>query len=247
MTMEGKLFNKISRLLSGFEKTFYIFGLFPMVEYAQCYKIYCFLVFAIFFFIFSILSTLEAVFNKKLEDTMFSSLLSIAVSCIMFRMVIFYRKKKVIEKLLVNTDVFADVNNYCSENKDQYNSVLEKINSFVDFAYKMYCMFTVTVLMMMIVPLFNKEKVLLIKVWLPLDVDWKSNDLAFWIMYLFTNTTMAFCAISIGRCLFVWYIMLNISLKYEILGYRLTNLKIQQSSTRSDFIDCIQYHLQIKA
>ncbi|XP_037045768.1 putative odorant receptor 71a [Bradysia coprophila] len=178
---------------------------------------------------------------------MFSGLLTIAVTCIMFRMIVFYRKKSVIKMLLVNTDIAADVKTYCMDNRDQYQAVLQKVNSFVDFAYKMYSMFTITVLMMMIVPLFNKEKVLLIKVWVPLDIDWKSNEIAFWIMYVFTNTTMAFCAISIGRCLFVWYIMLNISLKYEILGYRLTNLKVKQHSSRMDIISCIKYHLDIKS
>lgn len=108
-------------------------------------------------------------------------------------------------------------------------------------------MFTVTVSMMFLVPLFNKEKVLLIKIWVPFDVDWKSNDLAFWLIYIYTNTCMALFATSIGRCLFIWYIMLNLSLKFEILGYRLTNLKSQQNTTRIDFINCVEYHLQIKA
>lgn len=112
---------------------------------------------------------------------MFSGLLSIAVSRIMFRMVIFYRKKNVIKKLLINTDVFADAKHYCLDNKNQYDAVLEKLDNFVDFAYRMYCMFTVTVLMIMILPLFNKESVLLIKIWVP-QVDWDSNDLVFWIM-----------------------------------------------------------------
>lgn len=244
--MEQKPFKKINRLLRGFEKAFYIFGLLPMVEYTMCYKIYSFTIFAIFYVIFSILSTLEAVFNDNLEDAMFSILLSIAVWCIMFRMVVFYRKRHVIEKLLIDTHVFADVNNYCTEKKEQYSSVLKKLDTFVDFAYKMYCMFTVTVLMMMIVPLFSSEKVLLIKIWVPFNVDWKSNDLAFWLIYIYTNTCMALFATSIGRCLFVWHIMLNISLKFEILGYRLTNLKSQKLQTRIDFIDCIKYHQQIK-
>lgn len=245
--MEKILFKKTDRLLRAFEKTFFIFGLLPMDEYTISYKIYSFLIFGIFFVLFSILSTLEAVFNENLEDAMFSVLLSIAVCCIMYRMVIFYQKQSVIKKLLVNTDVFADVSNYCIENKDQYNAILDKLNTFVDFAYQMYCMFTVTVLMMMIVPLFYTEKVLLIKIWVPFEIDWKSNDLAFWIIYVFTNTCMAFFAISIGRCLFVWLIMLNLSLKFEILGFRLTNLKVQQNFNRINFIDCINYHQQIKA
>lgn len=245
--MEDKVFEKIARLFVGFEKTFYIFGLFPSTEYTNRYKIYCFVIFAIFFVLFSIASILEAVFTETLEDTMFSGLLTIAVTCIMFRMIVFYRKRTVIRNLLANTDVSVDVKNYCIDNTDQYRAVLRKLETFVDFAYKMYYMFTVTVLMMMIVPLFNKEKVLLIKVWVPLDVDWKDNEIAFWIMYIFTNTTMALCAISIGRCLFVWYIMLNISLKYEILGYRLTNLKSQQQSSKLDLISCVNYHLEIKA
>lgn len=89
-----------------------------MVEHTQCYKIYCFILFSVFFVLFTITSTLEAVFNETLWDTMFSGLLSIAVSCIM---VIFYRKKNVIKKLLVNTDVFADAKNYCLD-KNQYDA-----------------------------------------------------------------------------------------------------------------------------
>lgn len=205
------------------------------------------MIFAIFFVMFCITSAIEAFYSETIGVAMFPALLTIAVSCIMFRMIIFYRKQNVIQKLLINTDVIGDVNQYCIGNKEQYIVVLKKINSFVDFAYQMYSMFTVTVLMMIIVPLFSSEKVLLVKVWIPFEIDWKTNDIAFWMLYVFTNTTMAFCAISIGRCLFVWYIMLNISLKYEILGYRLTNLKHQLISPRTELISCIKYHLQIKA
>lgn len=247
MTMEEKLSLKVSKLFSRFEKLSYLFGLLPMVDYSPCYKIYCFVIVAIFFVIFIILSTLEAVFSKSVEDAMFIGCFSIMVINITFRMVIFYQKRNVIKKLFVNTDVFADVKKYCMENKEKHDTILEKLNTFVDFAYTMYCMFIVTVLMMIIVPLFIKEKFLLLSIWVPLEIDWRTNDIAFWILYVFTNSTMALCLVSIGRCLFVWYIMLNISIKFEILGCRLTNLKGQQSSSREDFIDCIQYHLQIKA
>lgn len=245
--MEENLCKKISRLFNTFEKTSYYFGLLPMVDYSPCYTIYSFIVVAIFFILFIILSILEAIYSKTLEDTMFIGVFSIMVINITFRMVEFYRKKNVIKNLLVNTDAFAEVNAYCKENKEKYNAILEKLNTFIDFAYKMYCMFIVTVLMMIIVPLFSKEKILLLRIWVPFEADWRTNDIVFWILYVFTNSTMVLCTISIGRCLFVWYIMLNISIKFEVLECRFENLKSQQSSTRKDFIDCIQYHLQIKA
>lgn len=245
--MEEKLRKRVSRLFTGLEKVSYLLGLLPMVDCSPCYKIYCFIVVAVFYVLFIILTILEALFSKSVEDTMFIGCFSIMVLNITFRMVIFYRKRNVIKKLFLNTDIFADVENYCMENKETYNAILEKLNTFVDFAYTMYCMFVVTVLMMIIVPLFIKEKFLLLSIWVPFEIDWRTNDIAFWILYVFTNSTMALCVVSIGRCLFVWYIMLNISIKFEILGCRLTNLKGQQSYSRQDFIDCIQYHLRIKA
>lgn len=246
--MGDKLRKKVSTLFDGLEKTISFLGLLPMMDlnHAQCYKIYCYIVVAIFFIIFIIFSTLEAVFSKTLEDTMFSGCFSIMVINITLRMMLFHQKRNSIEKLLVNTDVFADVDKYCMGNRDKVNAIYDKLNTFVDFAYKLYCMFIVTVLMMIIVPLFFKEKFLLLTIWVPKELDWKTNDIVFWIMYVFTNGTMVLCTFVIGRCLFVWYVMLNISIKFDILGYRFKNLKSQQHSYRKELIDCISYHIQIK-
>lgn len=90
-------------------------------------------------------------------------------------------------------------------------------------------------------------------------LDWRNDETAFWIatIFLFTDVFLAISAILLS--MIIWYLMLNCSLRYELLGIELKRLgeknekrmealsnKEKQNMFRHDLKVVVDTHVHIR-
>lgn len=79
------------------------------------------------------------------------------------------------------------------------------------------------------------------KIWFPLD--WKHNRIFYWITAFYCIMSYIFSIVTaVYFRLFVWFLLYNASLQYQLLGKRLKNLSQQQLegiSCSDKFVECI--------
>lgn len=99
-------------------------------------------------------------------------------------------------------------------------------------------------------PIITSEKRLPFNIWFPFD--WKRYTLAHWLAYSYIIFCLTFNSFICLLTLIIWYILLNCSIKYQILGQRFKNLGALQSGKNDEnsFLDqltkLITVHHQIE-
>lgn len=73
-----------------------------------------------------------------------------------------------------------------------------------------------------ILPFLGSEKALFVKIGFPLD--WEHSEIAFWIANIFIFTELFLSMTSFLFSITIWYLMLNCSLRYEVLGCELRKM-----------------------
>lgn len=78
----------------------------------------------------------------------------------------------------------------------------------------------------LVTPIFEKERVLPVPIWFPLD--WKNNLLNYWFAYIFSTLgQLALVVLNSFLPIFIWYLMYGNSLKLKLLGERISKLGYQ--------------------
>lgn len=133
----------------------------------------------------------------------------------------------------------------------QYQVYL-KLNNFKKFAVLYLGIILVILFTFFILysPILTSERKLPFNIWFPFD--WKRYALAHWMAYSYIIFSLTFNSFICLLTLIIWYIMLNCSIKYQILGQRLKNLGTVKRRDNEDnvFLDqlmeLITMHQQIE-
>lgn len=117
--------------------------------------------------------------------------------------------------------------------------VNRKLNNFKKFAtfFLVIVLLILFTFLVLYCPLLTSEKKLPFNIWFP--VDWRSSTLAHWLAYSFIIFCLAFNSFICLLTIIIWYIMLNCSIKYQILGERFKNMGTVSSGSngRCNFLD----------
>lgn len=130
-----------------------------------------------------------------------------------------------------------------------FHNVNSKLNSFSRFAYAFFATTTVTVTGLFFLPLISSSKLLPYKVWFPFD--YRENIMLLISTRAYAIICMGLFAISILSTLLIWYIMLNVSIRYQTFGSYLKRVnKIEcedgKGSDCEQLIQFIKSHLRIR-
>lgn len=99
-------------------------------------------------------------------------------------------------------------------------------------------------------PILSAEKKLPFNIWFPFG--WKRYALAHWLAYSYIIFCLTFNSFMCLLTLIIWYIMLNCSIKYQILGQHFKNLGTIQSVENDEnsflcqLMELITIHQQIE-
>lgn len=121
--------------------------------------------------------------------------------------------------------------------ENEFIKIDKKINFFMKFVRYYLYMNTLGNSLFMIsgLPIFRREKMLPLNIWLPLD--WKNNGIHYWIAYSICFTCLILSWLNSLLTVLVWYLMINCSIKYEILGSQLRNIGITRTTNAPVAID----------
>lgn len=83
----------------------------------------------------------------------------------------------------------------------------------------------------LVTPIFEKERVLPVPIWFPLD--WKNNLLNYWFAYIFSTLgQLSLVVLNSFIAIFIWFLMYANALKLKLLGDRLSKLGYQSYDER---------------
>lgn len=105
---------------------------------------------------------------------------------------------------------------------DNFSLIAGKLRSFMKFSIVFIVALNVAALFSAVLPLLRSERTFFFKIAFPLD--WKPNEIAFWTANLFIFAGNALSIVAILFSVIIWYLMLNCSLRYEVLGNELRTM-----------------------
>lgn len=103
----------------------------------------------------------------------------------------------------------------------QINNALDNLLTFCVFVFSAVNFSEVS--SVIILPIyFRNERKLFFNIGFPMD--WRNDDLAFWLADTFLATQMIFVTIALLFSVVVWYLMANCGLRYRVLGQRIKGM-----------------------
>nr|QGW45386.1 odorant receptor 13 [Bradysia odoriphaga] len=150
-----------------------------------------------------------AITSENIDESIFlvsEAILSVILSVKLW--ILIWKQKEILE-LLDRICVFSI---RYDEDVAFFNKKLGKLMKFV-VAFLLGA-FVICMATIIVTPCFTRQ--FLVDIAFPLD--YKNNDVAFWIQYVFLVTEMGLVSISVAVTPIIWYLMYNCSLRYEVLG-----------------------------
>lgn len=241
MSKNNKMLIEVKKLFKDFERIVYYFGLWPRDNSTIYFKIYGVSVFFTFYPVYAVAIALGAVVAENFAEKMFLVMCTMSGCCLMLKIIHFYRNREDIQKL------FHEMDDYTVDDQIQYDEINRKIRKFIEFKAIMFRVFYYGVCLQLLVPFIMQENIFAIKIWVP--IDWTHNNIAFWIINVYTLICIQFYVVAVELSVIVWYLMLNFSIKYEMLGYQLMNLGKSDDGCsvqfKTNLVNCIESHRKI--
>lgn len=187
--------------------------------------------------------------NEVLSDAIFLLTLGLAVIVLEFKGVwVFFNQEKILN--LVNATCIP-----LPDDKELTDKVAEKMN-----ILRKCCKTFVALVLVLGVAITGVSSPLIFqplpyKIWFPFD--YKTSRIAHWGAHFFVFICEIYVCLLSFLSSIMWYVMLNFSFHYGILGYRLKNLgadnptnsrethKRNRNSYESELLECIQFHRQL--
>lgn len=191
--------------------------------------------------------------TNDLGDSIFLLTLGIMVAVLEFKgFYVFFKQDKILTLL----------NATCIQYVPNNEHLLRKVNKTLNIFKKCCVIFIVLsvgvtlTIMILSSPLITQK--LPFNIWFPLD--YKRSHAAHWIAHCFVLINEMFVILVSLLSSITWYVMLNCSIKYEILGYRFKNFgvpgglsmdhqiisKVKEDLFENELIKCIQMHQQLE-
>lgn len=175
--------------------------------------------FYLFFSIFLIVAMFYgAILSDEWSDKIFLTSVALAGVVHLVKVIYLLWKK---EQILA---FIHEMTSHSIEDHNKFIDIKKKLKKFIDcvliFVAGLFtgyaCVFILSL------PVFSSEKLLAVGIWFPLD--WKNSNIAFWLangtLYIFCLVTLLSALLSI----IVWYLMLNCSIKYDMLAHQFRNI-----------------------
>lgn len=203
---------------------FYEFGLWHNEEKSTFRKNGRRLFYLLNMILFQILLVTCACFSDDKSESVF--LVQVEISAIVMAVKLIYLlwKKDTILEMLSTTMVAHSISDHVL-----FMQVNKKITKFMKFVHVYLVMIAVIVFILIIspLPIFSVEKKLPLSI--PFSLDCKYSEIIYWLTYAFL--TFQICLIAVVNLLtvIIWYVMLNCSIKYQILGNQFRRLGVRET------------------
>lgn len=204
---------------------------FPISNYHKCCHKF---IFGLFYIFFGVTLVVGAIISDSLTETVYLSVVFLTLFSLSVNLLTFSRNQNDVESILKNISI------------EQNTEVYDKILKFTKFTHYFKLLVASMSTSAVIFPL--SQGLLPYGVWFPLD--WKRNVTSYGITILYCLISHAVNVVTlVALRLFVWFVMINASLQYELIGKRLKNLGQQMthdSIHMTELKKCIIAHRHVK-
>lgn len=147
-------------------------------------------------------------------------------------------------------EITTFLNRICTQvvrRKEELNEINKKLNSFAKLAYTAMITTSVSVsfFIVLTLPVFSAERRLPVNVAFPFD--WKNCLLFYWMGHTFVISGVVCVTIATYFTIVYLYIMLNCSLKYQVLANEFRNMDLANVAIINDFPIKMQEKLHLQA
>ncbi len=125
-----------------------------------------------------------------------------------------------------------DLCSHSTSDNEEFVKINKKLKNFLNLMLGFVLVGVWAVSCAAIVPLVSNEKILVFSIAFPLD--WKNDSFSFWIAYLYVIGGFFYGFVSFIFVIIIWYLMINCTIKYEILGNQLRRAGLRKDDEKSD-------------
>ncbi len=143
-----------------------------------------------------------------------------------------FRMFKLISAKSSILDFLHDLSSHSTSDSEEFVRINTKLKNFVKLSLGFLLVGGMALFCAAIIPLVSNEKILMVNVAFPLD--WKNDSFSFWIAYLFVMGGCMYGVFSFVFVIIVWYLMINCTIKYEILGNHLRRMGLRNDDETSE-------------
>ncbi len=161
---------------------------------------------------------LGAIDSVDRNEAIFLVASSIAFGLVNVKLSYILWKKKDLDKFLNRICV------HTVEREEEFIKINKKLNNFANVAYTAMAAMSssITVLIVSSMPFFSAERRLAVNIKFPFD--WKTNALFHWCGWFFIAVALMYASLVTYFTIVYLYIMLNCSVKYQVLGDEIRNV-----------------------
>lgn len=177
-----------------------------------------------------------AFLSEDMNESIYLSAATVASALMVVKLCYVLSKQKEVSEFLNEICVHSITD------MKEFDEINLKLNNFAKFGYVNIFSMSIAILLFIILslPVFASEIRLPLNVGFPLD--WKTSLLSYWLAHSFVITAVVLAMVVTFFTVIYWYIMLNCSIKYEILGNKLRqigtrtvmNISIKQNGYATD-------------
>lgn len=233
---------KLNPTLARINFMFKLFGVWPKSEdnskYREVWKLFVKLFHSLGFLSFLILILTFAITTEDENETIFVGLIFVIVTVLFVKMVYLLLKQKEILSFL--SDSLVDVSNLDGEMKREI-SIKEDIFSKFSNVYLVIIMVGLICVVLSTLPIFTANRKL--PFFIKFSLEWRHKDIFYWFLYIFMSWSSLLCCVYNSLTVFVWYILYNYAIQYQILGKQFKNIGATKNSCfLQDLVCLIQIH-----
>lgn len=240
---------EIHKIIGQIISLFYRCGLWHREDTATPIAVRTKLLYCIYHSLFPISVMVGAITSDNHDESVMLADAAIVIAVLTVKLWILVWKQKEIVELLNRICIFS------TRDHEIFNSVNTKLSKFSNFATVMLVFINIGIICICSVPFIGTENTLYMNIAFPLD--WKNNQIAFWIANAFIFTEMYLSLIIVMFSVTIWYLVFCCSLRYEVLGNEIRNMghrenmmkissKEKQKLFLNDLKKSIDVHLCLK-
>ncbi|XP_037034389.1 odorant receptor 30a-like [Bradysia coprophila] len=200
-------------------KIFYHLGIWQLDDESEYRRIGKRLFYTFFGALLPIFFGANAHLCNDRNESIFSAEAAIINSVIYMKFLYLLFKKPEILAFLYDQTVVHSI-----ENRDEYEQASKKIDKFISFV-RPYCsafFITAPLLIVSKLPIFSSDGGLPVFI----SLSWNDSEIVFWLAYLFVSLSTLLYVVAYLFTPLIWYMMLNYSIEYELLGNKLRKLGV---------------------
>lgn len=210
-------FTRIHKVIDLIISLFYFAGVWHRGDKPTVKEMRIKLFYSIYYPFYVLSFAVGAVTNEKNDVSIFLAEVSIGVGVMCLKLWVLIWKQNEILDLLNRVCVFS------IKNDDDNIRFKDKLQGFVKFVLVFVAATSCSgILSSGGLTFLGNGKTLFLEVAFPLD--YKNNEIAFWIALMFLFTENILTLITITFNVIIWYLLLICSLRYEVLGSELRNM-----------------------